>query len=729
MIDNIRHKNDTEYYLSSKSRARTRIPEPINHDEGNRNIYERDKDSKGFLITKTNDLEFTGEGAEFLINQFYTKGVAEDVLMEREIKSDDRVDERWRSTIPVYLGMKELEYTEKVGGSNVAKTKAVEGGLKKLIDARKDDEIDLKTTVDSFGNPIPALQTENILLEPRQIFLRSVLSVEDGVEIGVLASGDNLNARSIPFQVEINSDQGNIDYVLGDQLSAASGNYADLSADKIGNCFMTSIDTDKKIYLNGKVKVTLIDGGIFGNMQMDVVIYEGGNDFTYNDSRRRSLVAPKPVTLGNTMEFTFTDFEIDLLQGDSVAIGMLSTENGIRYEVSETEITITEDSLFPATNCKCLTYKQVINRLLYIITGTDDLLVSDLLTSGQLANDLLTNGFYIREFPDIINEGTDEERNIQFNVSLQQVFDHIEALLPKTWWVENVGSQEKLFLEPYSYTQRNDVTIKFGEEDDSGRTIYVEASDIKRKAEGKLFFGKIELGSEKGGDDYEEVEGLRSINGKATYATINKNSEEVYSKLSPFRLSDVDVELPRRKPYILYPEEDTRYDSDIMCIRAKKTGNQYYLKRWQDTFSQVPTGLYRPDSAYNLDISPAQLLIYSHSSNIATAVYHYPNEKIIFSSSNCNSAYSSKRIGEDLIKEDQPIPNSRLDVPTIKPVTIECTAQITQAIEDKITGKTNGVYNWFGRMALNTGTEIEYVRIMKVDPNKEGKLKVIESYL
>lgn len=729
MIDNIRHKNDTEYYLSSKSRARTRIPEPINHDEGNRNIYERDKDSKGFLTTKTNDLEFTGEGAEFLINQFYTKGVAEDVLMEREIKSDDRVDERWRSTIPVYLGMKELEYTEKVGGSNVAKTKAVEGGLKKLIDARKDDEIDLKTTVDSFGNTIPTLQTENILLESRQIFLRSVLSVEDGTEIGVLNSGDNLNARAIPFQVDINSDRSNIDNALGDKLAAVSGNYANLGLDVFGNCFLTDSDTDKKLTINGKVKVTLIDGGSFGTMKMDLNIYSDGRDFIYDSDRSIPLVAAKPVTLGNTMEFTFNDFEVDLIKGDSLAVAMLSTENGIRYEVSETEITITEDSLFPATNCKCLTYKQVINRLLHIITGTDNLLVSDLLTTGELSTDLLTNGFYIREFPDIINEGTDEERKIQFNVSLQQVFDHIEALLPKAWWVENVGNQEKLFLEPYSYTQRNEVTIKFGEEDSSGRTVYVEASDIKRKAEGKLFFGKVELGSEKGGDDYEEVEGLRSINGKATYATINKNSEEVYSKLSPFRLGDIDIELPRRKPYSLYPEEDTRYDSDIMCIRAKKIGNQYYLKRWQDTFSQVPTGLYRPDSAYNLDITPAQLLVYSHSSNIATAVYHYPNEKIIFSSSNCNSAYSSKRIGQDLIKEDEPISNSRLDVPTIKPVTIECTAQITQAIEDKITGKTDGVYNWFGRMALKTGTEIEYVRLMKADPNKEGKLKVIESYL
>lgn len=728
MIDRIKHKNDVKFYLSSASRARTEIPEPINYDEGNRNIYERDNDSKGFLKTRTNDLQFTGAGSDFLIQQLYTKGAAEDVLLEREIKSDDRIDERWRSTVPVYMGIKDLEYEEKRGGSPVAKTKAVEGGLKKLIDSRKDDEINLKSTVDSFGNTIPALQTETIVLESRQIFLRSVLSVEDGVEIGVLASGDNLNARCFPWKVDINSDRGNIDYALGDKLSAASGNYTDLSADKIGNCFLTSSDNDKILKINGKVKVTLIDGGTFGTMKMDFIFYEGGVDFTYNDARTIPLVAATSVTLGNTMEYTFTDFEVQVNQGDSIAIAMLSTENGIRYEVSETEITITEDSLFPTSICKCLTYKQAINRLLYIITGIDDLLVSTLLTTGELSEDLITNGFYIRQFPDVVNEGTEEERNIPFNLSLQAIFDHLEALLPKAWWVENTGNQEQLLLEDYAYTQKNEIFIDFGEADTNGNIVYVEASDIKRKAEGKLFFGKIELGSEKGGDDYEEVVGLRSINGRAEFATINKNSEEVYSKLSPFRLGDVDVELPRRKPYSLYPEEDTRYDSDIMCIRCKKVNNSYVVKKWQDLYEETPTGIYRPDSAYNLDITPARLLL-KHGANIATAVYHYPNEKIVFLSSNCNSAFSSKISGEDALKEDQPILNSVLDVPTIKPHIMECTAQITQALEDKITGKTNGIPNWFGRIAINTGTEIEYFRLMKADPNKEGKLTLIEAYL
>lgn len=727
MIDQVTHKNDIEYSLVSDSQGTVLIPEPINYDEGNRNIYERDEKSKGFMVARTNNLEFHGLGAETMLKQIVTKGIAEDILLQKRMKSNDRVDELWRSTIPVYMDLTEYEKIEKKGGSYTVKAKAAEGGLKKIIDSKISDSFDLNSQFDLNGNALPALSTEQVFLESREIFLRSVLSVEDGVEIGVLASGDNLNARCFPFVVDINSDQGNIDYALGDKLSAASGNYTDLSADKIGNCFLTSSDNVKRLTINGKVKVTLIDGGA-GTMKMDFIFYEGSADFAYNDSRTISLVPSTTTTLGNTMEYTFNDFQVDVKQGDSLAIGMLSTVNGIRYSVSETEITITEDSIFPSSTVRCLTYKQALNRLLHIITGTDNLVNSDLLTTGELNEDVLSNGFWIRGFPDVINEGTDEERKIQFNMSLENILDHIEALVPKAWWVERIGSQEYFRLEPYSYTQQNFVGIPFGNKNEKGQIIYQEAFNIKRKALGKNFYSTLVFGSEKGGDNYEEVFGLRSINGKASFSTINKNNKSEYSVLSPFRLGDVDVEIPRRTPYSLYPEEDTRYDSDIMCIRTKKLGEKYYPKKWQDLFESAPTGIYRPDSAYNLDTTPARLLR-KHGSKINVGLVHYPNSKIIFAESNCNSSYVSKVAGEDAVDEDAPIPHSILDNPTTRPFSVDCNAQVTQEIEDYMTGMTNGVFNWFGLLGINTGQGIEYFRLIKSDLNKEGKHKFVEAYV
>jgi len=733
MIDNISWKNNKSYALVSNTLVRVEIDEPINEENANRNIYERDDKSKGFLRARSNDLEFSGNAIDAIREQIYTKGIAEDLILEKRIKSDNRIDELWRTTEPIYLDLAELKFDDKKGGGSIAKTKAVEGGLKKIIDSRISDVYDLKTLVDADGNTIDPLSTESVFLEAREIFLRSVLSVEDGVVIAANVGGfwnnDGTSARAIPFKTIINSDRDNIDSVLGDKLRAANQTYANLSLDTYGNCFLTASIVPKRLTINGKVKVTIINGDT-GSMAMDLVYYKDGTDFVYDASRKVSLDTSSTVALNDIMEFTFNDFVVDVRAGDSLSIGLLSIAEGtVGYQVSETQITIIEDSVFPSSNAPALTYKQTLNRLLYIITGRNNLVDSELLTTGELSGDLLSNGFWIRNFPDIINEGTDEERATPFNVSLEQVLSHIEALLPKAWWTEKKGLTEYLRLEEYAYTQRDTITIPFGEKDAEGNIIYVEASDIKREVLGKNFYSNIEIGSEKGGDDYEEVNGLRSVTGKAYFSTINKNNDSTYSKLSPFRLGDVDVELPRRKPYELYPEEDTRYDSDIMCIRCRKVGNSYVVNKWQDVpYETAPTGIYRPNSAYNLDISPARLVL-KHGSNINSALYHYPIESLVFASSNCNSSFKSKIAGQATLSEDGLIPHSILDKPTVRPFSLDCNAPVSQELEDIITGSTNGINNWFGIVALKTGVDIEYFRLIKSDVNKEGKHKFIEATL
>lgn len=82
------YSNNVAYKLISKTLGTVDIPEPINYDDGIRNIYERDSESKGFLKTKSNDLEFYNEGREYLIRQYAAKGVAEDLILpaKRKIK-------------------------------------------------------------------------------------------------------------------------------------------------------------------------------------------------------------------------------------------------------------------------------------------------------------------------------------------------------------------------------------------------------------------------------------------------------------------------------------------------------------------------------------------------------------------------------------------------------------------------------------------------------------------
>ena len=719
------YKNNVEFALASKSQGRKVIPEPINFDEGNGNIYQRDSDSKGFLKSKSNTLEYTGVGYDFLVSQFTSKGIAEDVVLERISKDKTRLDERWRSFAPTYIDMGECSFEN----DRTAKAKATDGGMKKVIDSKMEDSFDITSTQAMEGTDIGELNTVTVTTTSRGIFLRSVLEVEEGAVVkAVVSGGDNWNARAIPFKAEINSDQDNIQSVFSPILNSVNGGYASVRAENQGNVFYYRSDRNRVIKLNGRVETRILAGhSNIGTFSLDLVWYNNGLELDFKE--RTVLDTCNPNTVGDTCIFEFNDYDVVLLEGESLAITTLSnTSDGVWYTVNATELEITEASSFQATSSKAITPYALGERLVSAITGQKDSFRSSLLEiGGRHEHKLLTQGFWVRQFPDIVKEGTEEERRIQFSTSFGDFIKHLNAIEPIAWWIEVEGDKEVLRVESIKETQQNFIGARYGKQG-LVKFIYAQASKIKRKVLKKNFYSKIEIGSSKGGEGYDEVFGLQSFCGKAEYSTINP-SVSVYSSLSPYRLGDIDVELPRRKPFENYPDTDTQYDSDIMALDCKKIGATYSLKSWQDDYESAPLNIYDPDSAFNLGFSPAQLLL-NHGFEINVGLYHYPEESLYFSQSNCNSSLSTKKIDEDLLEEGKSIPHSRLEAPRISPKSVEFNLKVTQEIEDQITGsRSDGTPNWHGLIAVNTGTTIEFMRLVEVDTNKEGKHKLVEAFI
>lgn len=725
------YSNNVDYKLISDTLGRVSIPEPINYDDGIRNIYERDKDSKGFLKTKSNDLEFYNEGRELLIRQYASKGVAEDIILQRNVKSRYRLDERWRTVTETYIDLGELEYDE-----NTAKTKATQGGMYKILDSKKSDDLDLLYDKSINGADIGQLQRVSVPVDGRKILRISEMSVEDG-RLTKAVVGDSLNARTPPFTIDVNSDRDHINGNFSDQLSADNGTYAGtLSFDKTGNVWYYNADLDTILTLNGRIEFRIEPGHApLGVLTLDVVKYQNGVDL--NSSYIHETLAGSATNIENAViSYNFVDYQLPIKKGESVAFGVLSnTQDGVWYRWYNTKIEVREDSVYPASTVPGVTYKALGERLVARITGQNDAFYSSTMEDGGIwEGHIVTQGFWARNFPDVIQEGTDEERKIQFTTSLEDFLEHLYAIRPIAWWVEKVGNKERLRVELLSYTQQNFVGIRYADvkEDEYGKktTTYLQpSSKIKRKTLKDNFYKTIKLGSDKGGDDYEEVAGLQSISGRASWSTINNKSESIYEHLSPYRLGDVDIELARRKPFNEFPDEDTKYDSDLMVMDCKKIGTGYYLKKVGDYgFVSNPKNIYDVETAFNLEFTPANFLL-NHSSEINVGLYHYPLETIYFNSSNCNSSFESQRTGEDLLREDAPIPHSRLDTPRIRPVSVDFDLEVSDELEETIIGNTNGIPNWFGTVAVDTGDGIEYFRLVKVDTNKEGKHKLVEAYL
>ncbi len=721
--------NNVRYSLSIDGQEPVEIPDPINEDEGNGYIYERDEKSKGVLSTKTNEVEYHGEGFNKLSGIFATEGIVPDVREIKEIKDPDRMDERWTPISETYIDTSDMQ-TDRVRG--VVTTKSVEGGLKREIDDFWSEEYDLTKETSEEEIDIGKPDTINVNLLPREIFLKSRLETDGEVEVSaVVSGGDNLNARTIPMIVDYNSDDINVRGVYGDQLNAASGFYVNLQEEKQANTFYFESDRDREIFLNGTVRVTQSGTPHSGTFRLDLIKYTNGDAYDFGGVVQ-AMGTANPAVFGDAIEYTFTNYAIMINEGDSLAIATLSdTSDGIRFKATG-YLEIEEDSISDPSLTKAFLPSQLFERIIANATGKKGRFKSNLFTTGKWKHLAVAPVYWIRQFPDIINEGTDEERRIQAKTNLSDAYDSYCAIEPLAWWVERVGNIEVMRIELLSYTHQNFIGVHYGTTSE-GLVNYLEVQGLKDKTLPNNFYKTIHLGAEKGGGEFEEVQGLRSVGGKARFKTINKKGAKDYEKLSKYTMSAESIEIPRRRPYDKFPDLDTRYDNDWAFLDLIYENGAFRLRTWQDDFEIAPKNVYRPDSLGNLRLTPAQLLI-NHGFAIKTGLYHnkYAFRNIRWISSDCNSSLITKKAGEDEIDEQGLINHSRLDNPTVIPIIDEFELEVTIDIERQLTGTTlidgEEVPNWFGLIAYQKEGRVSYGRLVKVDTNKNGSHELIQAY-
>ncbi len=729
----IGNQNNVRYTLYSERQGVVDIPEPINYEDGNGNIYEQDKNSKGIFNKKSNSVELHGKGRDFLIKHNTLDGV-KPVQIQKEIKDPARLDERWKKLSPAYLDTTNLVFEDEKG---TVKSKYGKGGLQALIEKHKSDEYDLKNTTAITGDDIGVLHTENIVLPTKKIFLKSRLiptedefwaSTKNRSTLGIYEGN-----KGVPFRVKYSSDE-----LISQPTDGAALGETGVFEGAVRNgeptsamYFINDRQKTQKIKMNFSFTIgdKIEDRQAGSKLNILFRKYENGEDFEYKDGSEETILSidTPEDKIGQSFTAIF-DKTITLEQGESWAfivqiVATLGIGSGtgrllIRLDNRQGDIFIEEDSEFDATSSKCLTWMQIFDRLLTMITGEVGRVKSNFMTSGEVSEDVLLNGFYIRNFPDIVNEGTEEERKIQFIASFKNAYDSLQAQHPLCWFIEIIGNKEYLRIEKEKYTTQKVNTIRF---ESSG--VLIPAQKVKRTVLGGNYYTSLNLGSSKGGDGYEEVYGLQSFCGKANFNTDNGGDKEVlYSFLSNFRHGDVDVELCRRKQFQDFAETDTPYDSDIMVIKGKKQGLGYVPKTWQDVYTTKPTGIYDADSAYNFELSPLHLLL-NHSYKINVGLVHLTDGNIRWISSNCNSSLITE-IGE----ESGSIPHSILEKPKVYPMTFDFNLKISQEIEDQITG-IGDFPNWYGLATFKVGNDEIKGYLIKCDANKEGKNKLIQAYL
>jgi len=140
-----------------------------------------------------------------------------------------------------------------------------------------------------------------------------------------------------------------------------------------------------------------------------------------------------------------------------------------------------------------------------------------------------------------------------------------------------------------------------------------------------------------------------------------------------YRSDDYGIEYARRKQYVNTPTTDTKYDSDNFMIRAVIGGGLPLICERDESFADV-TGIYSPNTAYNLNISPGRNLERWYPV-INQGVYRKTNSFIKYMVAEKNSSLVTQKLNQPPLVEAADIAISLLPLPILLPYTITMSAK------------------------------------------------------
>jgi len=738
-MDNIERTRQVRYELFSRALGLRVIQEPKGWSDDKRS-FDRDKDSRGILIKTDINLQFYGEASEYLKAIYFGYGIEEKVTLTKYEKDKFSLNENW---IIKYVQELDMGTFKEVSRTSEVTVKATQGGLYTDVKNRYSDEYDLLNNTSPDGDFIDELTTNAFEPLGRGIFIQSLLEadvVDYRVNSDDTRRSTTYNSRTIPLEVVYNSDKEDVTNVSNAQSFFNNADHQEknntnvLGNDqKITDQFFYRAENKKTIKIKLDLDLKIVKNENIGNLYSSIFIelrkseLVGVDDSLIEKTVLLEITNPQ-TKLNQNFIINGYEKEISLEKNESLSIVItfikLQTNKrqkwwfNIKSKLIIEDITTYEDFVSVS---RCIKPFDLFDRILSKITSKKGLFKSSLFEEGgEYEYMVCDNGLFARGFPNEYENADGDLEKIQFVTSFKDAFDSYNYIEPLAWFTEFIGNKEYLRVEKATYTQQNFIGVDLGNVD----KIETESSKID-------FFSSIELGHEKS-LEYEEINGLDESNGKSEFSTFIKKNISKYSATCKYRTDAIGYELTRRKNFINFPKEDTKRDNDIWIHDAKLVGEVITHRKWDDIFDSLPTGVYDPETSWNLYLSPMNRLYYGHGYSVKRGLYHYPNKSIRFNSSNSNQNLKTV-IGGFELSEDGSILIKDIEKPRIEATKTTFSFRITQRIENILTSSTkiNGidVPNYFGLIKYLEKGEESYGRLVKLESSQDSKITLIKARL
>lgn len=703
MSNQLARFNRVRYKIYGDTFGTLLISEPVNWDNDQKELK---RSEKYFGITaniNNANLQFYGDAFSALKSEYDINGIKAVVRIERESRNEQT--DNWEVDYMAFFDFKTYRQNK-----NFIEIKLNENEFFNLIESSFKDNFELERLTDLKGNPLEPLEYKNLTLQGRDIFRESYFDNDDQTIFLAYQMMDLLSVKDVvlPLNLKFRSDENVFSptsslnsynfvepftsFIPADQLGGISADYTGGHLFYLNNPQFKQLTL--KIKINLKVRGFSSNGAVgYFSVFQDRTIPDDDDNLIYDAHQIGFAQFPCDGLVRNYSINYEETFNLVQLGGLGLRIrprftGEFETDNVMQFEISKIEVTLQETDVAQITECKALTYYQVFERLIRIITGKNTF-QSNLL-SEEWRDLLFTNGFKIRNNP---------EKNI--TTSLEEVYNSLNSF-------DDIGLFIKgntIRVEKKADAFLNQVSLDLG-----------KVANVERNIEEKLHYSIVEIGNDFNGE-YEEVNGLDEYNIRTSYKTCLGNVDNKLSAISKVRTDSYGITLAQEKQYVNFPKLDTKYDKvnfAIDCILI--SANNYEVRHWQLDFASEPTGIFSPATAFNLRLSPFNSVL-RKSKTISTGLLKYPNERFQYSSTEGNSQLVTE------YPERANILNSVLSSPYFLPETITFDRKISMIEFNTLVNNPYKLIKF-----VNEFDNIEYGFIYpSVKPNKEGKFILIKA--
>lgn len=662
--------NRNEIIFDSILGRRKFLHDPVGWEELDTTVG-RSRNTNGIFTTISQNLEFVFDARQYLLDLYLLQGVQADCTMirrKRDLKTDS-----WE-----VVDQGNLDFTKFKWNKTSCTLDFIENGFSERFDNYKSEKFEIDRVDDINGNLLPALFQSSLMLSGTRVFLKSAFYIEqnDLCEFQNLDNGNNYENRVIPLKLDYKSDE-NIVQPFGTDFEENNQNYGNGSS---SNMFYLNADRERSIVLNGTISGRHVGASSTEFFRFDLIKYKLDDNGVYQNL---GVTVLKNVQGNNqSISYTFSNYEINLKEGESLALGCSIFSGGRSNVVFDaSRIEITEDSAFRATNTQGITAFRLAERLVKIIDFNAEF-KSDLL-QGDFEGLFFTSGATIRNVKLEDDNGV-ETKSPLLTTCFKDFFEALNTITPVAYDVYTDNGKNIVRIENIDYFFNPKPFVKVGR--------VKEENEID---EDWIYKG-IKIGYEQSGD-IEGVYGLRATHTVNSYTLPIDRVDNIYEVVTDYRTDPNEIEDCRRIQQEDYPERDTKYDKDIFIIDTLLEGNRVIRPNSQD-FSSV-TGIYAADTTFNNRLSPANCLL-RHAKVFKSGMHldFYQDKKVRYSNTTGqNNNLVTTLIGGEAIPEELNIEISKLDAPIFSAVKTTFTTTLEQGVYQAIkrNGKTDSLPNKF----------------------------------